>query len=217
VTVAGGGQFWFDLHLFETRTPVLPYFVECFRQLTREGLGPGRGRAELEGIDVLGASGDPVPSARLEEATRLVLSLRPEPSPVTNVKVKFLTPTELKAGGALAEKPEFGVLMARIRDRLSTLRALYGPGPLSMDFRGFGERAESVKLVRSEIRRAQVSRRSSRTGQVHPLGGFLGEADYEGDLAEFLPFLRAARWTGVGRQTVWGKGAIAIEVPSPAG
>jgi hypothetical protein len=38
----------------------------------------------------------------------------------------------------------------------------------------------------------------------------MGSADYEGDLAEFLPFLEAARWTGVGRQTVWGNGEIHV-------
>jgi hypothetical protein len=38
----------------------------------------------------------------------------------------------------------------------------------------------------------------------------VGEAEYEGDLTEFVPYLRAAHWTGVGRQTAWGKGALAI-------
>ena len=56
-----------------------------------------------------------------------------------------------------------------------------------------------------------MDRRSTRTGQVHPLGGFAGWAEYEGELAEFLPWLRAAYWTGVGRHTVWGYGAISIE------
>jgi hypothetical protein len=56
----------------------------------------------------------------------------------------------------------------------------------------------------------ETSRRSGRTGQIHPLGGFVGEAEYEGDLTEFVPYLRAAHWTGVGRQTAWGKGALLI-------
>ena len=34
--------------------------------------------------------------------------------------------------------------------------------------------------------------------------------EYEGELGEFVPFLRAAEWTGVGRQTSWGKGAITV-------
>ncbi len=57
-----------------------------------------------------------------------------------------------------------------------------------------------------------MQRRSSRTGQTHSIGGFIGEAEYEGDLREFVPFLRAAKWTGVGRQTVWGKGEIEVKV-----
>ncbi len=33
-------------------------------------------------------------------------------------------------------------------------------------------------------------------------------AEYEGDLAEFLPYLEAAHWTGVGRHCTWGNGQI---------
>jgi hypothetical protein len=138
----------------------------------------------------------------------LELSLVPDSVPVSRVLVRFLTATELKGGGAVVERPEFSVLMARIRDRLSALRALYGPGPLPLDFREFGERTGRVRLARANIRRVRITRRSSGTGRIHPIGGFLGEAEYEGDLAEFMPYLRAAQWTGVGRQTVWGNGVV---------
>ena len=124
------------------------------------------------------------------------------------VTVRFETPTELKAGGATVEQPEFGVLAARIRDRISTLRALYDDGPLTLDFRQFGERAARIRMTRCDIQHVEAYRRSGRTGQIHSLGGFTGEAEYEGDLAEFVPYLRAAQWTGVGRQTAWGKGEL---------
>ena len=123
-----------------------------------------------------------------------------------------VTPTELKSGQQIAATPDFAILAARARDRISTLRALYGDGPLEIDFRAFGERARAVRMTRCEIRNLDIRRRSSRTGQVHPIGGFIGEAEYEGDLAEFVPYLKAAKWTGVGRQTVWGKGEIEIAI-----
>lgn len=110
----------------------------------------------------------------------------------------------------MLREPLFGILMARIRDRISTLRALYGAGPLEMDFREFGERAAAVRLSSRDVRHVDAERQSRRTGQRHPLGGFVGTAAYEGDLAEFVPYLEAAAHTGVGRQTVWGKGEIAI-------
>jgi CRISPR-associated endoribonuclease Cas6 len=124
-----------------------------------------------------------------------------------HVRVRFVTPTELKG----AEQPEFGTLLARIRDRISTLRELYGDGPLAIDFKAFGERASRVTMTRCDLVPVAAERTSHATGQRHSLGGFTGVAEYEGDLAEFLPYLEIARWTGVGRQTVWGKGEIAYE------
>jgi hypothetical protein len=127
------------------------------------------------------------------------------------IRVRFLTPTELKAEGRVVREPEFGVLFARVRDRLHTLRSLYGGGPLPLDFSAAGERARAVKLIGSDLRWEMSERRSGRTGQTHPLGGFTGWAEYEGELAEFVPYLRAATWTGVGRQTTWGKGHIEVQ------
>ena len=78
--------------------------------------------------------------------------------------------------------------------------------------RAWASARRAIELRRSEVVWEQVKRKSGRTGQVHPIGGFTGEAEYAGDLAEFLPWLRAARWVGVGRQTVWGKGDVRVTV-----
>jgi hypothetical protein len=123
---------------------------------------------------------------------------------VSRVRVSFVTPTELKG----SDRPEFGVLFARLRDRISTLRALYQEGPLEIDFKGMAERAARVKMTRCEIEHVDAERVSRNTGQRHSLGGFVGVAEYAGDLGEFLPYLEIGRYTGVGRQTVWGKGEI---------
>ncbi len=126
---------------------------------------------------------------------------------VERVGVRFVTATELKG----ATTPSFGVLFARIRDRVSTLRALFGAGPLEIDFKAMGERASRVRMIGHDLQHAKAERFSRRTGDRHPLGGFTGIVEYEGELGEFIPYLEAARWTGVGRQTVWGNGQIAWE------
>jgi hypothetical protein len=104
----------------------------------------------------------------------------------------------------------FGVLFARVRDRISTLRSLYGEGPLPIDFQALADRAGLVRTVDCDLQYQDVPRRSSRTAAVHGIGGVTGRVDYEGDLTEFLPYLRAAGWTGVGRHTVWGNGVIEV-------
>ena len=184
-TIARDAEFHFDVHLFDMRDALRQVFMDACARLGKAALLA----AESDHISIdLNGSG--------EHAAR--------------VCVRFVTPTELKGG----PEPEFGILFARLRDRISTLRALYGPGPLEIDFRAMGERAARVRLTHCELAWHEAERRSSRTGQTHPIGGFTGVAEYDGDLGEFLPYLRAGAWTGAGRQTVWGKGEICFQLCS---
>ena len=209
IDAAAGDAFSFDLHLFDLRQPVLPYFETAFAAWVASGIGPGRRRARLDRVEPLGLDDQPNLGAPC------VLPLDMEPAAVDHLIVSFVTPTELKAAGQVVDHPEFAVLFARLRDRIATLRALYGQGPLDVDFRGMGERAGAIRLIHCDLTWYHASRTSRRTGQTHPLGGFTGEVRYQGMLAEFLPWLRVGRWTGVGRQTVWGKGELRVTaVPS---
>lgn len=219
-TFLPGHPFHFDLNLFDINSPAIAYFILAFAQLARDGLGPARGKVELTTVSRLNQDGDPYTliyeNGLLDIQSNfppLSLDLAPASEPVSRLRVKFLTPTELKSGRQIAARPDFVMLATRTRDRLSTLRNLYGAGALTLDFREFGERALSVKMTHCAIANVDIQRRSTRTGQTHSIGGFIGEAEYEGDLREFLPFLKAAQWTGVGRQTVWGKGQIAVLRP----
>lgn len=219
-TFAAGQPFHFDLNLFDTNSTAVAYLILTFAQLAREGLGPGRAKVELTTVTHLNELAEPGPpiyadgciNANQQPDSLITIDLTPPAEPVSHLTVRFVTPTELKSGQQIAQRPEFHILASRARDRISTLRELYGPGPLDMDFREFGARASLVKITRCEIGDVDIRRRSSRTGQVHSIGGFVGEADYEGELGEFVPYLKAARWTGIGRQTVWGKGQIEIQL-----
>jgi hypothetical protein len=216
--ISSGETFSFGLNLFSLEPEALTCFVSAFAALAREGVGPDRRKAVLQAVRRLAAGESPEQTlyagpglglaSRVEPVT---LSLDPLPAAPPRIQVRFLSPTELKHDHRIAETPEFPVLFGRIRDRIGTLRSLYGEGPLEMDYQASGVRAATVRMTHCQTRREEVKRRSSRTGQVHSLGGFTGTADYEGDLREFIPWLLAARYTGVGRQAVWGKGEISID------
>ncbi len=215
-----GQSFHFDLNLFDTDPTAIAYFVLTFAQLAREGLGNERRKVELTTVARLNQLSQPealiYQDGVIQSQTNcapLTLDLTSASQPIPHLRIKFVTPTELKSAHLLAPRPEFAVLATRARDRISTLRALYsGEGPLPIDFRAFGDRASLITMTRCDIHNVEIERHSSRTGQTHSIGGFIGEAEYEGDLTEFVPYLRAAQWTGVGRQTVWGKGQIELSL-----
>jgi len=192
-TIPAQDYFHFDAHLFDTSAAREQQFTHAMEEMAAAGLGPSR-----------------VPLTLVDRASELMAFPLAPATPLSRLRLLFLSPTELKAHGETVSQPYFGPLFARIRDRVATLRSLYGEGPLDLDFRLLGELAEQIQMVHGDIRRQDVERRSSRSGQRHPLGGFVGEAVYEGDLSPFLGWLRAAEFCGVGRQTVWGKGVIQI-------
>jgi hypothetical protein len=183
-----GAAFAIGVNLFEMHQPPIDLFKDVLTRVACESLG-ATGLERSEGME------------------RLDIELLPGVKNIIRVRVYFRTPTELKG----VSEPEFGVLFSRVRDRVSQLRSLYGDGALEIDFRAMGQRAQAIAMTRCELRHEDAERYSRTQKAAHPLSGFLGVAEYQGDLTEFMPYLEAARWTGVGRQTVWGKGEIDYE------
>ena len=131
-----GEAFWLDVHFFDSANPGIERFEAAFAEWRRLGLGVGRARVQLD---------------RAEASPVSVLPLERDAASVDGVVVRFLTATELKANGAVTNRPDFPVLFARVRDRVATLRAIYGAGPIEIDFAGMGERASAIRMTGFEI------------------------------------------------------------------
>jgi hypothetical protein len=214
--IDAGSRFHFDLHLFAPGSRAIEYFALAFAELAYDGLGPSRARIKLEGISALQAAGQislPVYQRGefvTAEPSPVRVLLLPGTELVHTLELQFVTPTELKHQGSLVRVPNFDVVFSNLRNRIVSLLSLYGEGAPDLDLIGMGERARAVNILEFTIDWHKAERRSSHTGQTHPLGGFTGSAMYQGALGEFVPWLLAGHWTGVGRQTVWGKGQIDV-------
>ncbi|MBY0506655.1 MAG: CRISPR system precrRNA processing endoribonuclease RAMP protein Cas6 [Bryobacteraceae bacterium] len=211
-----GEPFFFDLHLFSPRPDLLAFFVLTFRQLGVEGVGPGRVPVELIRVHPLDeqhqeqtavfANGTLAGAA----SPGLTLALAGTSQQPGILRIAFTTPTEFKDAGSVALRPAFGPLFRRLANRIGNLCALYQGGRPDHDLAALAHSADHLRIAGGTVTWAEAERRSSRTGQKHSLGGFTGWVDYEGDYGPFLPWLKAGQWTGVGRQTVWGKGALKV-------
>ena len=185
-----GESFEIGLNLFD---PALrPNFEQAFAAVAAAGLGPARVKLDCDGF------------AYREAGVDLFT-----PEPCAMLEVRFLAPCELKGWDGAGLTP-FGVLLARVRDRIAVLSQAYGEGALDLDFKAFGERARAIATTDGALDRVRGERTSARSGQTHPLSGFTGAVRYTGELGEFVPWLRGAALAGVGRQTVWGHGEIAV-------
>jgi hypothetical protein len=202
----------------------LPYFVVALRALAARGLGAPRGRLEVESVvaetpageKVVFEKGRPEVSA-VSEGYRLPHLLCAGDSTAQLIAVRFLSPTTLKREGRPIEQPAFADLICRLRDRLSSLAAFFGEGPITMDFAGVGNAAGAVRTVACSTTWERRSRRSARTGRSHEISGFVGDAVYAGDLGPFMPLLRIGEQVHAGKYAVWGNGRMAVDVLEPSG
>jgi CRISPR/Cas system endoribonuclease Cas6 (RAMP superfamily) len=229
-----GEEFEFDLILIGRALDHLPYFVLAFRDLAAQGLGLNRAKCELKLVE------EAIPQQRhgdeadenASEDRRVFDSAdqvfhNPQgmdvekwlesrvasfPKPLKTIKIQFLSPTWLKSENQVIRKPEFFHILKRVRDRINALSTFFGSGPLEVDFAGLGKRAEQVHTVSCNVRWEERFRTSSKTRQRHELSGFAGEAVYEGELDEFLPWLLMGELVHLGKHTAWGMGQIKIRL-----
>ena len=204
---------------------LVPYFVTTFRKLADDGIGPRRARFELAEVVALGPE-DAVAAARsivpiykqteslvrvAAPAVRAADLVRHGDAERTRLKLRFVTPMELRDRGQTIGTPELGPLLRRLRDRASSLAAFFGDGPLKVDFRGIGTLADTVKLVENRTLVLEVSRRSTRTGQRHDVGGFVGEATYEGaGIGRLMALVRVGEVVHAGKHAAFGNGRMEV-------
>lgn len=222
--------FEFGLVLIGRALDFLPYFVLSFRELAADGLGLNRAKCSLQRVEqinsipggglqtgVIYASEDQLfratKSQTVGEWVRSCLqniSVR-EGDGAQRLRIRFLTPTFLRADGEVIRQPEFHHVFKRLRDRINALNTFFGDGPLGVDFAELGKNAEKIRTVACNVKWTERFRTSSKTQQRHELSGFVGEATYEGRFPEHLSWLVLGELVHVGKHTAWGNGWIELE------
>jgi hypothetical protein len=258
---APGERFDFGLTLYGDTLRLLPYFLLTVAEVGREGVGIGRGRFELRQVhatDPLGspsrnpqgvrqecvlAEGDAlvrVPTLRVDvagvAAAADALAARLTAAGTTGagrLRLRFVTPTRLVANGQLVKAPDFGVLFARLLERIDQLERQYAGGerspagggaPMSGSPPADGRRDETerqallacgdrVRLADSRTQWVEVRSGSTRRNEPTWISGFVGEAVYTAPPEVWRPLLPWLVWgqvIQVGKDVVKGNGVYVI-------
>lgn len=198
----------------------LPYFVLAFGRLGNDGIGRGRGRFDLEEVraehpirgqsEPIYSQGKLLPcSSDLTATYSDLVELCHDAAP-DRVEVTFLSPTRLVSEHQLVTRPSFAVLIRAALRRISALSFFHCCHRWEADYKGIVSRAEGVAMVESQLRWVDWERYSSRQDARMKLGGVVGIACYEGEVAPFLPLLLAVSAVHVGKACTFGNGRIAV-------
>lgn len=198
----------------------VPYFIYAFEELGRVGLGPGRGKFRVENVTSAPPAG---PATVIYDGPKRMLSTRiasfmPSPMPSTpdgfptSVTLRFVSPTRLIHEGRGGTPVEFHVLFRNLLRRVNFLNYFHCDGKLLDDADELVEAARAVGTVDSLLRWHQWERYSARQDQRVPMGGFVGNVTYRGDVAPFRPWMALGEWVHVGKGATFGLGQYRIAV-----
>jgi hypothetical protein len=218
---APGEPLRFGLTLIGRAIDYLPYVIFAVDEAGRRGLGQERGRFALESVSCRAADGDDqlIYDGSEKRLTSGPFSLSAEefiarrfslPEPLnlkrSNLKLTFLTPTRIRVHGDLQSSVTFELLMKSLLRRLWQVASAHCGVELLLDHRRLIERAKEVSLVSSQLRWQDWERYSNRQQTSMKMGGFVGEVEFTGLDAEFLPVLALGELLHVGTGTTMGLG-----------
>jgi len=219
-TYPPGDTLNFELVLVGKAINYLPYFILVFRELGDRGLGRGRGKYrlhEVEALQPLSGDKERIYSATDEmvchsdlEVSFQDIERRAEEMPDDKVTLRFLTPIRIKHEGRFISQPPFHVIVRNILRRVSSLYYFHCGEQWEFDYRGTIERAQEIRSAELNTRWVDWERYSGRQNAKLKMGGFVGEAVYEGDLTEFRPLLLLGQLVHIGKACVFGNGRYEI-------
>jgi hypothetical protein len=126
--------------------------------------------------------------------------------PRDHITLVFKTPTRIIERGKLLHRPAFRPLVQRLHRRLCDLTRHFTNTPWEFDFRQVMAQAEAVRVVEDRTCWVELDSFSTRRGASTPMGGFVGQVTFEGDLEPFLPWLVWGEIVHVGKDAVKGNG-----------
>ena len=210
-----GEALTFNLILIGRAADYLPYFIYTFEELGKIGIGRGKGKYALREVACDGKviySGENKVLKNGYDPVSISDVLNTMHSNTRTLTVNFLTPTRISFNADLVVDLEFHHLMRSLLRRISTLSYFHYGQRLDLDFKGLIERAGKIEAIKSDIKWYDWERYSARQDTRMKLGGFTGHVTFEGELKEFMSFLKAGEALHVGKGTSFGLGRYGIEV-----
>ncbi|MDQ2888601.1 MAG: CRISPR system precrRNA processing endoribonuclease RAMP protein Cas6 [Chloroflexota bacterium] len=221
-----GEHFSFGMTLIGTIVQLLPYILFSMNSLEENGLGRRldenrgqRGRFQVERVEcyhpftaqrqTLYEAGDmlvqvPVITVQMQECRERAAQLSKE-----QLTLRFITPLRLIDREHTVRQASFRPLVQRLLERYLALERYYGDQTISIareEKDAWLHLADDIRCKVDQTRWQELKSYSARQKRSTPIGGLIGSATFEGDLAPFLDLLVIGELLHVGKSVVKGDG-----------
>jgi hypothetical protein len=206
----------FYLTLIGSAIEYIAYFILAFEQIGKKGIGLNRSPFKVEqvvaaGENIYDAEGKKVLRAFPVYRGNDFLEAEPRAGQAAAVKITLESPLRLKTEGKVQTEITFEGLVRNLFRRLHLISLYSCGGPDYVDFTHYIERAGRIKSEGSRVSWYNQRRFSMRQEKSISVSGLTGWLRYEGEMGEFMPYLRLGEYLHIGKGTAFGLGKIKVE------
>lgn len=129
---------------------------------------------------------------------------------LNRVTLRFLTPTRIKYENVIVQDFNFKIFIASLLRRLESIARIHCDEKWEFDNFKLIKRSEDIKTIYNNLKWKELKRKSNRQNIDVEINGIIGEITFEGELAEFMPFIKLGEFLHIGGDTVNGLGKYEI-------
>ncbi|MBI5930827.1 MAG: CRISPR system precrRNA processing endoribonuclease RAMP protein Cas6 [Chloroflexi bacterium] len=216
-----GEQFSFGIDLYGDVADLFGYVMQAVYRMGNIGVGYGRGRFTIQQAQainpltrttqelferghIIQTPGVPVTQTSVQQAVKLL--------PTHTLVLRFLTPTEITHNkGQVATRPEFNRLIPRLIERCQALETYYTETPAPTEVwrerhLELSQLSQAISLEKSHTHWVRIESGSRRTTERTSVSGFVGQAEFRGDIQPFLEWIIWGQSLHIGKNAVKGNG-----------
>lgn len=212
----------FQLILFGYMNIFIPFIIESWRYLEKEGLGASRGKFQLEEVwqtNEIGGSSNRIYSFQDNVIQNYDILIKRQNIEAYSslfkgkdkITIILESPILLKYNNSFVEKLEFHIFIQNLYRRLSSLSYFYGSEKLEMNFNDYIDKARNIDIQEEQTEWIHWQRLSNRQGRKIDMYGLTGEITFTGKLDEFVEHLVWGQYTNIGKNTTFGQGAYRLK------
>lgn len=215
-SVIRGDPLEFRLILVGKAIDYLPYFIFCFDNLGKNGIGGKRIKFSLDevcGFDFQGNRWIRLYDARerfLKDDLPIISANELSYQSKDTLTLNFLSPTRIKYRDSYITNMEFHIMVRNLLRRIAMMMFFHCDTELKVDFNELITDAKNVDVQHWDLRWHDWERYSTRRDENISLGGFIGNVTYIGDFEKFMPFIALGEQIHIGKGTTFGLGKYKI-------
>lgn len=221
-----GDLFQFSMVLTGVALEQLSLLILVWQQVFNEGIGKDKSKGELLNVDLINADGSTLCIYQqanekiLEHNQFYMFNNKPDEQEKTvkqvTIKLQTLLRLQKHSKGVGPDKLKARDFLVTLLRRINLINEFHNHLLLIKDFQFYTLLAETITIKKSPtkpLKWKNWTRYSNRQHQKMLLGGVEGDFILEGELKEFMPFLKLGEYFHVGKNTVFGLGKYKLKQP----